>query len=163
MNAPRSFGVGLLLLVGCLGFAPTAAKADIFNLNATDTHGDTITGTLTIDTIGGDVTSATVDVSGLSGPFVLFSGPVSSSSFYVDTFYLPAPGGEAYMLLDVGSPLVGYTGGALAGDSELYPFVGGPAAVSGSLTPIPTPEPAFFGVLALGMSGLVFAVRRRRV
>ncbi|MGD0438970.1 MAG: PEP-CTERM sorting domain-containing protein, partial [Bryobacteraceae bacterium] len=75
-------------------------------------------------------------------------------------------------LLDIGSDLVGYTGGAIAPDSYVAldtPVLGSgdpevQYSLSGTVTPASaaTPEPRYTALLGLLLIGSLVAVRRRR-
>jgi hypothetical protein len=129
------------VLLGCLDIAPTAAKADVFNVSATvgdiDTGptfpsgpytGLTVTGTVNLDTANpGTVNSISLTVSGDPNIFTgAFGCPtVGSCTFFFNNSF--AEDG----LLDIGSP-IGYTGGALLSDSFIQ-------LVTPLGTPIPNP------------------------
>jgi hypothetical protein len=137
-------------------------------------------------TAAGSITSGTYNGAALSliagGPGVtlspqgafnyddLFSYPPSNPGVYVDTYGLLfafSQGGNNYELnvYGTGPDSLGhnysvwahtgtYPGGAF------NPVDTGVAAFA--VSPSPVPEPGFYGVLALGLSGLFVGVRRRR-
>jgi hypothetical protein len=168
----RAFGLAGLLLFGCLGIAPTVAKADIFNVNATvgSIHGGgpgqftglSLTGAFDLDTTLGVVNSDTIIVQNDPNLFTGFLGCPASCTYIFNT------GFNEFGLLDIGNPL-GFTGGALQSDSyiALINPLGGPGSevqydLSGSVSgAVATPEPRY-EALALGMSVLLFASLRRR-
>jgi MYXO-CTERM domain-containing protein len=175
----RSLGLATLVLFGALSVTTTVAKADsIFDFNGTvgDIFGTstaglftglTETGTITINTIGGTVDAIDLTVEGDSNQFVNFFGcPVHCTYNFNNGF-------DEFGLLDIGSNLVGYTGGAIGSDSYVAldtPVLGsGDPEVqyylSGTVSPAlaATPEPRYYtALLGLAMIGSLLVIRRRR-
>jgi hypothetical protein len=166
------------VLFGCLSLAPTRASAEVFSVSAivssvpepsVFTPGPgTVHGSLNINTVTGTVTTGNLLVSNegsFSGTFSLVQNCAITGAC---SFVSPSFGGGTYLYLDFAAPptttLVGYTGGPLAADSEFAASAAGSHTttyyfLSGTVT---APEPSFYVVLAIGMSGLLFAVWRRR-
>jgi len=180
-QSARAFGLAAMLLLGCLGFAPIAAKADVYNLigtigttqgtleNIPGYTGLIVTGTLTIDPTQGVLSPSSVSVQ---------NDPTSFTNFYgcpgaCTTTYLSSGFGE-YGYLDLGSAPFTGTPIVLGPKSYLYLTFQGAAeptdafTVTGSLTDVsttsvnPTPEPSLYGILALFLAGTFVAVRTRR-
>jgi hypothetical protein len=176
----RVLGLLGLLLLGCLGIAPTAANANsvVFNVNATVGNifgggpvgtftGLTVTGTLDLNTITpGAVNNLTITVQGDPNIFTGSLGCPPTCTFIFNN------GFNEFGLLDIGDP-VGYAGGALQSGSyiALINPLGGPGAevqydLSGTVSPAnggAVPEPrSYAALLGLGMSGMLFARWRRR-
>jgi hypothetical protein len=181
-------GLGALVLLGCLGAAPTAARADIsWTFNNVNFSVAEWTPTGTVYT----------EVASLSGSFSTNNAATTVTSFSdlkitaqpgdskyaftvagIDDAYLPgtigiyATGWSSYIDLTLTSPLTS-PGGSYSfssgydcpGCAVLPPDNG--AGVVGAGTQVvtgdieATPEPGFYAVLALGLSGLLFAGWRR--
>jgi hypothetical protein len=174
-KSARGFALSGLLLLGCFGIAPSVANADVFEITATvgDIFGSTtagmytgltVTGQLDINTTTGalDTSDSNVMVQGDPNEFTGFFGCPSTCTYTFNSgFY-------EFGLLDIGNA-IGFTGGSLVSDSYIAltdPLGSNNAEVqyylSGSVGSAATPEPGFYAALALGMSGLAFAVWRRR-
>jgi MYXO-CTERM domain-containing protein len=128
--------------------------------------GITETGTITIDTVTGTVDAIDLTVAGDPNAFTSFFGCPGSCTYNNNN------GFDEFGLLDIGSDLVGYSGGAIAADSYVAldtPDLGSGEpevaySLSGTVTPATaTPEPRFtVALLGLGMLGSLLFIRRRR-
>lgn len=174
----RSLGLAALVVFASLAVTSTIARADTvfdfsgivgnnFTTNVPDTYtGLTETGTITIDTVGGTVDGIDLIVEGDSNQFVYFFGCPSNCTYNFNN------GFNEFGLLDIGSNLVGYAGGAIGGDSwvALTTPLGsaglGPGNgevqyhLSGTVSPVP--EPRYTALLGLILIGSLFVVRQRR-
>jgi PEP-CTERM motif-containing protein len=161
----RSSSLACLLLFAAMAVAPSVAKAAIvpFTIFAdlSGLPGVTVNGTLDIDTTAGDIAGGFLTVS--QGYVNDFDTPFACgpSCVLLGDFHSPD---SAFMFLDFApGTLVGYTGGALAGDSFLEAASGEPySLVNGTATMASTPEPGFYGILTLGLGGLLVAGWRRQ-
>jgi len=162
-----------LLFSTSLVVASSAARADtVFNVNAVISDipngpydGDAILGTVTINT-----TSGAVDAIDLYSPTSAF--PTITNVYTLDA--CPGPncvvfydnGFDQYGELALGNT-VGYTGGALGSASYIaltITDIYGTANVAYDVTGnVVAPEPGSLSLLALGMSGLLFVLYRRRL
>ena len=163
----RAFVLPGLLLLGCLSATSAVSKAEIFDISATVSAVAgttyvagglaTVSGTVNIDTVGGSVTAGLLHITGfVSGPFdTLYNCATTGACSFVAT----NPFAD-YLYLDFApATFIGYSGGALGSDS--YFSDNGPTyLLQGTVTA--APEPSFYVVLAIGMSGLLLAVWRRR-
>jgi hypothetical protein len=173
----QSLGLAALFVFGVLGFTGAARADTIFDFSGTvgdnfttDTAypytGLTETGTITINTTTGTVDAIDLTVDGDSNQFVYFFGCPSNCTYNYNN------GFNEFGLLDIGSNLVGYTGGAIASDSYVAlttPLGSGPSEVqyslSGtvSLASASTPEPRYdAALLGLLLIPMVIMVRRAR-
>lgn len=175
----RSFGLAALVVFASLSVTSTVAQADtVFNFNGTVGNntttnepndpfpytGLTETGTINIDTVAGTVDAIDLTVQGDPNQFVYFFGCPSNCTYNYNN------GFNEFGLLDIGSNLVGYTGGAIGSDSYVSltsPLGSGPSEVqfylSGTVSPVTaTPEPRYTALLGLVLIGSLFVVRRRR-
>ena len=169
MRSVKSLALGGLMLFGSLG----VLKADLYNVNAVVGNnvghdvpvlgitGLTLTGVLNINSTdpggSGDITG-TLTLEGDSNLFTGYFGcPGTSCTFFFNG------GFTTFGILDLtaSGSLFGYTGTpALLPASEIT-IGSNPFFLSGSVLPVPTPEPGFYGVLALGGVALAFALWRR--
>jgi len=155
-----------LLFSTSLVVASSAARADtVFNVNAVISDipngpydGDAILGTVTINT-----TSGAVDAIDLYSPTSAF--PTITNVYTLDA----CPGPNCVVFYDNGfgefgelalGDTVGYTGGALGAASYIDPNSVA-YDVTGSVAA--APEPGSLSLLAIGMSGLLFVLYRRRL
>jgi MYXO-CTERM domain-containing protein len=171
----RYLGLAAFVVFGCLSVTSSVAKADtVFDFSGTvgDIFGTstaglftglTETGTITIDTVGGTVDDIDLTVEGDSNQFVFFFGCPANCTYNFNN------GFNEFGLLDIGSNLVGYSGGAIGSDSYVAldtPVLGsGDPEVQYSLsgTVTPAPEPRYYtALLGLVLIGSFLAVRRRR-
>jgi MYXO-CTERM domain-containing protein len=164
---------------GALSVTTAVAKADtIFDFSgtvgdifATSTAGPftglTETGTITIDTVGGTVDGIDLTVQGDSNSFTFFFGCPASCTYNFNN------GFDEFGLLDIGSNLVGYTGGAIGSDSYVAldtPVLGSGEPevqylLSGTVSPeiASAPEPRYdTAFLGLALIGSLAVIRRRR-
>ncbi len=169
-------GLTGLVLFACLSVAPTA-RADPFAVSAiissveapgtavfTGPGTGAVHGSLDINIATGVVTGASLVVSGepgFNGTYSLLQNCNTTTACKVVD---PSLYGSALYLDFASSPttLVGYGGGLLVADSAFYvlpPPTFRSYLLSGTVT---APEPSFYAAMAIGMSGLLFAVRRRR-
>jgi hypothetical protein len=160
------------MLFGCLGFAPIAAKADVYELSGvvgTATNGetkvytgDTISGTLTINPTSGVVSPSSFTVQNDPTTFTNFSGcPGACTTTFTGGY-------SEYGYLNLGSAPFTAPTITLGSGSYLYltfdPNNTYAMSVTGTLTDTSavTPEPTFYGLLALGLGGLFLTARNRR-
>lgn len=176
LHSARAFGVASVLLFGCLGIAPSTAKADIYDLNATvgttvgtlenvpGYTGLTIAGTLTIDPTQGVTSPSSVTVQNDPNVFNGFFGCPGTCTYS----FVVSPSFAEYGFLDLGT--APFTGNpiTLGSDSYIYLTFQGSAeptdafTVSGALTDVSsTPEPSLYGILALFLGGVFVAARKR--
>jgi hypothetical protein len=173
----RYLGLAALVVLGSLSMA----KADtVFNFSGTVGNnfttntpylftGITETGTINIDTVAGTVDAIDLTVAGDSNQFVFFFGCPSNCTYNFNN------GFNEFGLLDIGSNLIGYSGGPIGSDSYVAldtPNLGagGPDNpevqyhLSGTVTPATaTPEPRYYtALLGLVLCGSLVAARRRR-
>jgi hypothetical protein len=163
--------LSLVLLAGLvLGLAPSGAQAStIFDVSATvggkvgggtgAATGESLLGTITIDTVGGSIVSLSLQLASNPNIFTGFSGCPGTCTNIFDTGF--ADFGFLDLIGNAGT-LVGYAGGALKADSTLdtasIQYV-----LTGSVTnPASVPEPSFYPVFLLGLGGLYLVKRRRR-
>jgi len=171
----RSVGLVALAVFGSLSVTSTVAKADML-FDFSGTVGDklngqagiftglTETGTINIDTVAGTVDKIDLTVEGDTNQFVYFIGCLSSCIFNYNN------GFNEFGLLNIGSDLIGYPGGAIASDSYVAldtPDLGsGEPGVEYFLTgtvTAATPEPRYYtALLGLVLMGSLLALRRRR-
>jgi|SRR5580704_3418354 MYXO-CTERM domain-containing protein len=178
----------LLIIFAAASLTCAVANADtVFDISGTvgDIYGTstpsdfgytglTVTGTITIDTVGGTVDA--VDISVETDPNDLINVMACSSdcTYAIDSTF------SEYGLVDLGTSFAGYTGGSLAGDSWVYldnpnGVFGGLGLgeggsgenyyISGTLTAetAAAPEPRYtVALLGLGMLGSLLFIRRRR-
>jgi MYXO-CTERM domain-containing protein len=162
----KALGIAVVPVLGCLALSPGVAKADVYlTLNATIGNnvghnvpvagitGLTLTGTLDLTDVIDEVTTNAADIK-LQGNPNLFTEVLSCGIYLCAT--IANTGFAEYGLLDIGNPNT-FEGGALGPNSELT-IGSNPYHLTGTLTP----EPGFYGALALGMIGLLVAFRRRR-
>jgi hypothetical protein len=171
-RSARAFGLAGLLLLGCFGIAPPAAKANIFNVSANvsatqanytrSSSPDVINvfnSLVDIDTVDGTILGGSVNVTDFPS-FTTVETCQTAYGFGGCAFFANWSI-NSYVFLDFTGfdSLAGYAGGPLLPDSflELSDGTTRPLGVG-----FVTPEPGFYGVLALGMSGLLFAIQRRR-
>jgi len=157
-----SWALGLMTAMSFL--APAGRAAMIFDATGTTDFGNTLSGTVTIDTVLGMVTSMNLTSAGGSSSF---NGTFSFSSQgtisgNVD-FRSPGPVPFIDIILPVSS-LVGYSGGNLVSGRPNGSVILGVSVntyfTSGSLT-AETPEPASAVLIGASLLGLA-ALRRRR-
>jgi len=186
----RASGALSLVLLGCLGIAPAVAKADVYyDVNAVVGNiayggpvgqytGLTVTGTLDLTTIikdfgtGSGANAASIKVQGDPN---LFTGVLDCKIYTCASIF--NSGFTEFGALNIGNPFT-FTGSALGAGSYIAltnPLGSGPAEVaydlSGTVSPAggvitsnsPAPEPGFFGVLAVCLSGVFVAARKRRL
>ena len=175
----RSLSLAALVVFGSLSVASSVARADtVFNFSGTvgDIFGTstpglftglTETGTINIDTTAGTVDAIDLTVQGDSNQFVhfLFGCPPSCVYNFNNGF-------NEFGLLDIGSNLVGYAGGAIgadsyvaldtpnlgSGDPEVQYYLSGTVTATAA-----TPEPRYYtALLGLVLGGSLLFVRRRR-
>jgi hypothetical protein len=162
---------GLLIAV-VIGLAAPAHAAIIFQATGVFADGSALSGTLTIDTVGGTITASNLVVGAPSAfTFINIIGQADSPApFFYSVQVRNAAATEDF---DFGLPLhslVGYTGGAICSsstpscvNSNLFNLaaLNGPVLSSGSLTsPNAVPEP---GTIMLGGGSLIgLALIRRR-
>jgi PEP-CTERM motif-containing protein len=175
-QAPRAAKLSVLavLFFTWVVVAAAPAKADtVFNVNAAVGNtpsgpyaGDAIAGTVTINTVTG-----AVDGIDLYSPTSLF--PTFTNVYTLDA----CPGPNCVVFYDTGfaqygelalGNTVGYTGGALGAASDINLAVTnqyGTADVQYDVTGnvAATPEPGSLSLMALGLSGLLFVLYRRRL
>ncbi len=174
----RSLGLPILVVFASLGVTSTAARADtVFDFSGTvgDIFGTstaglftglTETGTININTVGGTVDALDLTVQGDSNQFTGFFGCPSNCTYNFNNGFFE------FGLLDIGSNLVGYTGGAIGSDSYVAldtPVLGSGEPevqyyLSGTVSsPSAVPEPHYYtAALGLVLIGSLFAARRRR-
>jgi hypothetical protein len=180
LQCAKLLGLPALVVFGSLSLTSSVARADtIFDVNATvgDIYGTstpglftglTETGTITINTVGGTVDAIDLTVEGDTNIFTNFFGCPSDCTYNFNN------GFDEFGLLDIGSDLFGYTGGAIGSDS--YVALDTPVLGSGdpevqyslsgtvSLASAATPEPRYYtALLGLVFIGSLVAVRRRRL
>ena len=195
-RSARELALGALVLLGCLGAAPTAARADIsWTFNNVDFSVASYSSTAGPLGLGGFVYT---EVASLSGSFSTNNAANAVTGFnhvtitaengynsyafpvagIVDT-YLPGEigiygtGFSHYIDLYLTTPLTGAGGSdsfsagydcpgcaiLSPGSDPVVVGAGGTQIVTGNIEA--TPEPGFYAVLALGLSGLLFAGWRR--
>ena len=165
-------------------FSATAyASSVVFDATGTFDNGNTLSGTLTIDTITGNPVSADLMVSGHSAAYTTlqFQGTwPQTSPFMTELSFGNGEATDNYLtFLFEPVSLVGYTGGPLCGTnpavcqdstliyrSSLATFSGGSVfnfsdLVSGSLTSASAPEPGGAALLSVGIASLAGIARRR--
>ena len=186
--------LGALVLLGCLGAAPTAARADIswtFNnvdfsvASWSDTGGSlgtggfvytevaSLSGSFSTNNAANTVTGSDLTITAENG-YSSYAFPVAG----IDDAYLPGEigihnaGFTSFIDLYLTSPLTsaggsdsfssGYDcpGCAVLDSGSDVVGSGGANIVTGDIEA--APEPGLYAVLALGMSGLLFAGWRRR-
>jgi hypothetical protein len=180
-----AIALGLVALV-----APRAVWADpiVFSTSGTFNGGSiigasTLSGTVTIDTTAGLVTAVDLSTTGtlVTGPYntIMQQGPNTIFTPAYFTVGLNDAAGDFMGLVIATTTLVGFTGGPLCGGSECPTTLPGflvsavvPAGsvdstelVSGSLSPISTPESSSelllgIGLLVLGMVGITLHRKR---
>lgn len=162
-----------LALLAASAYAATISGGELFGVSGTFEGGDTLGGTIVIDTTGsGGILSAdlTVDPVGVTIGFNSFTLDSGTSYFYQADFN--GPGGSLTLDIDTGTNTFdGYTGGNLCSDDT---YCGGakttftpegpdPPLMSGTLTDMgpATPEPSTV-LLTITGGGAVLALRRRK-
>ena len=178
------------LLIGALAFLVglPAAQADVYNFNYTGTT-VTASGTLSVNNLGCDEwqvlgITGTRNLETITGLWPAGPLPDGGSGDNIIYFAAPPPSSLAYFELSVGGLSFTTVDGTAAHLFNLYTtdansiWLGGvslPAgqyeyqvgtwpdsnqAITFELSAVP--EPGFYGVLALGLSGLFVGLRRRR-
>ena len=166
-------GLALILLILRVGFTPASAgPLQIFNATGSFGDGATLGGTVTIDTVAGDITALDLTATGLTPifpPFQPFSEifteltsqrPFGGVSWYVFSFADPV-GGTGTFTLDtslnspaVGS-LVGYKGGGFITVLHFSEILTGQTAYvdldADARLSAAAPEPGAFVLLGLGL------------
>lgn len=170
--------------------AVSAYAGEIFSVSGTFDGGDTLSGTITIDTTGsGGILSADLTVDPVvvsypfdsaptSGAFEQFTTLSSSTSYFYEATFSGSGTSSLTLDIDTGADtFAGYTGGNLCSDTtycggsgnETYfnPFTtADPPLMSGGLTdigPSPSSAPEPSGVLlTITGAGAVLALRRRK-
>jgi hypothetical protein len=155
-----------LLFFSWVVVASSPARADtIFDVNAVITNtphgpyeGDAILGTVTINTATGQ--GDAIDLYSPTNAFPAITNILGGTCSSPNCLIFYDNGFGEFGDLDLGDT-VGYTGGALGSASYIdpnsvaYDITGSVAAA--------TPEPGSLTLLALGMSGLLFVLYRRRL
>jgi|SRR5580658_7981982 MYXO-CTERM domain-containing protein len=180
LQCAKLLGLSALVVFGALSLTSNVARADtIFDFSGTvgnnyltDTPyeftGLTETGTITINTVTGTVDAIDLTVEGDPNIFTSFFGCPSNCTYNFNNDF------DEFGLLDIGSDLVGYTGGAIGSDS--YVALDTPDLGSGepevqyylsgtvSAASVATPEPRYYtALLGLVLVGSLVVVRRRRL
>ena len=170
LYASRS-GVAFATLLCAFLFAFSSANAStVFNI----TGNASLSGTLTIDTVAGDILAADIAVTGVSPDFTNFLSADQASSLlaYIANGTVE-PGTVVTLQIEDGGTLVGFTGGAISFaylgilcdfDSHFCRGTGrelGEAALTteSAAAPLPSALPLFGSVLA-GVG--IFGWRRRK-
>ena len=166
-----------LLVATAILSTSLAAHADtLFNASGTFNDGSNLTGTVTIDTTSGSVTSVNLIVTGVSNfTFVDIVGQQpdrSPSQYFVGVENAAGTEDFNFALPDspTGNPLVGYTGGRICSDtspcsttSNLYNLqtnTFGSRLSTGTLTAA-TPEPSSILLLSTGLLAAAGTMKRR--
>lgn len=169
----RLFPILIALFLPLSSALAHADTIETFQLqNVTFSFNGTATGTVDINATTGNFVSAdihytdpaqTIDFTGPTGATLPFGG--------FTQLYTDIDSGIYALVLDLpGSSLIGYTGGLLCTSSApcngtfgaLYANdIPVSAMVTGSLTPVPAPEPSSLLLLGSGLIGAGAAIKRR--
>jgi hypothetical protein len=140
----------LLPLIVLIGGAVPLSAGTIFDLSGTFTDSAVLSGTVTIDTTGGTVTSLDASIGGLQFDCILAQGDTGTYYYVVDNTGGGPPGFELAIPVE---SLVGYAGGALSTLTN-YAVDNAVNLSSGSATEAPTaPEPSTFLLLGMALAG----------
>jgi hypothetical protein len=183
LRCAKLLGLSALVVFGFVSLTSNVAKADtVFDFSGTvgDIFGTstagmytglTESGTINIDTVGGTIDAIDLTVTGDPNTFTYYLANCPPSCVYNFN-----NGFDEFGLLDIGSSLVGYAGGAIGADSYVAldtPVLGAGGvlspevqySLSGTVTlaSAATPEPRYYaGLLGLILIGTLAVARRRQ-
>lgn len=162
-----------LRVISLAMLAASAYAGTVFDVTGTFDNTSTLSGTITIDTIGGTVTDSNLTIDPVALDYTFTGGPTSQGAYNSSGFYYyqaEFQDGSANLYLDFStSSLVGFTGASLCSIAQpcnnivssyyFNVFASQPAdpdLVSGDVAPEPSTA------LLLVGGGAVLALRRRK-
>ncbi len=142
-----------------------SAMADsVFDVSGTFTDGPDLSGTITINTSTGLITSADLQTDGATFDDILGQDGTSFPGHWYAAINAPGFPGDLQLVFDASS-LVNYSGGSLSTQTTLY-HAGPPYDLaSGTVTLASVPEPSSLvlaGIAAAGGLGVLWRRRRGR-